>query len=293
MAACLCQGHPGWPHKGQNRTHGRADRIDAAQRWRGRGVPPPAWSVWAAGCQPSGRAVRDEVPSARQLEQLQVAPAAPLLFTSCQLLQVFLLNTEPLIRAVWIWSLLAIRKVFWKAHSCTSVLIKVILLVNPFTETFRSNEKTLHLAAWLCSLCINLLICRGVVARRRSQMWNVRRSAVCLQRELSWTLRLSSFLPPGNFKGMCKQIDHFPEETDYEADPSEYFLREYTPRSKKKKKSHHMNHFCLTVSLCEFCPTFCSECSELPVADAGCVSAPSLPALPSSSSVFAARLCVT
>uniref|UniRef100_A0AAV2KG14 Uncharacterized protein n=1 Tax=Knipowitschia caucasica TaxID=637954 RepID=A0AAV2KG14_KNICA len=27
-----------------------------------------------------------------------------------------------------------------------------------------------------------------------------------------------------NFKGMCKQIDHFPEETDYEADPSEYFL---------------------------------------------------------------------
>ncbi|KAM9472377.1 calcium channel, voltage-dependent, gamma subunit 2a [Salvelinus alpinus] len=29
----------------------------------------------------------------------------------------------------------------------------------------------------------------------------------------------------GNFKGMCKQIDHFPEDTDYEADPSEYFLR--------------------------------------------------------------------
>lgn len=26
---------------------------------------------------------------------------------------------------------------------------------------------------------------------------------------------------------MCKQIDHFPEETDYEADPSEYFLRKY------------------------------------------------------------------
>uniref|UniRef100_A0A8C7YGD7 Voltage-dependent calcium channel gamma-2 subunit n=1 Tax=Oryzias sinensis TaxID=183150 RepID=A0A8C7YGD7_9TELE len=43
----------------------------------------------------------------------------------------------------------------------------------------------------------------------------------------------------GNFKGMCKQIDHFPEETDYEADPSEYFLREYTPRSKKQKKSSH------------------------------------------------------
>lgn len=35
--------------------------------------------------------------------------------------------------------------------------------------------------------------------------------------------------PAGNFKGMCKQIDHFPEDTDYEADPSEYFLREYRP----------------------------------------------------------------
>lgn len=43
--------------------------------------------------------------------------------------------------------------------------------------------------------------------------------------ELHWTLSL--FFPTGNFKGMCKQIDHFPEETDYEADPSEYFLREY------------------------------------------------------------------
>ncbi|NP_001186659.1 calcium channel, voltage-dependent, gamma subunit 2b [Danio rerio] len=29
----------------------------------------------------------------------------------------------------------------------------------------------------------------------------------------------------GNFKGMCKQIDHFPEDADYEADASEYFLR--------------------------------------------------------------------
>ncbi|CAK6975051.1 hypothetical protein F2P81_009910 [Scomber scombrus] len=29
----------------------------------------------------------------------------------------------------------------------------------------------------------------------------------------------------GSFKGMCKQIDHFPEDADYEADASEYFLR--------------------------------------------------------------------
>ncbi|XP_030001270.1 calcium channel, voltage-dependent, gamma subunit 2b [Sphaeramia orbicularis] len=29
----------------------------------------------------------------------------------------------------------------------------------------------------------------------------------------------------GSFKGMCKQIDHFPEDADHEADASEYFLR--------------------------------------------------------------------
>lgn len=44
-------------------------------------------------------------------------------------------------------------------------------------------------------------------------------------------LWLSSFLSvflfrSGSFKGMCKQIDHFPEDADYEADASEYFLRE-------------------------------------------------------------------
>ncbi|XP_067229864.1 voltage-dependent calcium channel gamma-2 subunit-like [Chanodichthys erythropterus] len=29
----------------------------------------------------------------------------------------------------------------------------------------------------------------------------------------------------GNFRGMCKHIEHFPEDADYEADASEYFLR--------------------------------------------------------------------
>ncbi|XP_021241705.1 voltage-dependent calcium channel gamma-2 subunit isoform X2 [Numida meleagris] len=28
-----------------------------------------------------------------------------------------------------------------------------------------------------------------------------------------------------NFKGLCKQIDHFPEDADYEADTAEYFLQ--------------------------------------------------------------------
>lgn len=35
---------------------------------------------------------------------------------------------------------------------------------------------------------------------------------------------------------MCKHIDHFPEETDYEADPSEYFLREYFSSSSSKEQ---------------------------------------------------------
>ncbi|KAL4678366.1 hypothetical protein H8957_007995 [Semnopithecus entellus] len=38
---------------------------------------------------------------------------------------------------------------------------------------------------------------------------------------------MRSFSPcfAGNFKGLCKQIDHFPEDADYEADTAEYFLR--------------------------------------------------------------------
>uniref|UniRef100_A0A3Q4H783 Voltage-dependent calcium channel gamma-2 subunit n=1 Tax=Neolamprologus brichardi TaxID=32507 RepID=A0A3Q4H783_NEOBR len=36
---------------------------------------------------------------------------------------------------------------------------------------------------------------------------------------------ICSFFLTGSFKGMCKQIDHFPEDADYEADASEYFLR--------------------------------------------------------------------
>lgn len=31
---------------------------------------------------------------------------------------------------------------------------------------------------------------------------------------------------PGTFRGVCKKIDHFPEDADYEADAAEYLLRE-------------------------------------------------------------------
>lgn len=62
----------------------------------------------------------------------------------------------------------------------------------------------------------------------------------CFNCNLSgWGLKLNFvLLPTGNFKGMCKQIDHFPEETDYEADPSEYFLREYMSLIPVKSLKH-------------------------------------------------------
>ena len=43
-------------------------------------------SSWTASCQSNERALRDELPCAEKLERLQVAPAAPLLFTSWDLL---------------------------------------------------------------------------------------------------------------------------------------------------------------------------------------------------------------
>ncbi|KAF7460165.1 Hypothetical predicted protein [Marmota monax] len=42
---------------------------------------------------------------------------------------------------------------------------------------------------------------------------------------LSLHLALAIHPSSGNFKGLCKQIDHFPEDADYEADTAEYFLR--------------------------------------------------------------------
>lgn len=103
---------------------------------------------------------------------------------------------------------------------------------------------------------------------------------------------------------MCKQIDHFPEETDYEADPSEYFLRKYifslyfhtqkhcdfflfvfkvTTREKKS-----LQEFCFSFYnfFLKFFPLFAqtgAQCQSLLLAR---VSAPSLPAF----SVRLARL---
>lgn len=96
---------------------------------------------------------------------------------------------------------------------------------------------------------------------------------------------------------MCKQIDHFPEETDYEADPSEYFLRKYIfslyfhirkncdfflfvfKATTREKKITSGISLLLLKFLFEIFSTFCSDWSTVPVAALGpCVSSASLPA---------------
>lgn len=58
------------------------------------------------------------------------------------------------------------------------------------------------------------------------QIWNQLKGL--FSKSVFFSLSLLPFFGTGSFKGMCKQIDHFPEDADYEADASEYFLREFT-----------------------------------------------------------------
>lgn len=44
----------------------------------------------------------------------------------------------------------------------------------------------------------------------------------------------------GIFKGVCKNIDHFPEDADYEQDAAEYLLREYLQAFHIQLKVKHM-----------------------------------------------------
>lgn len=39
-------------------------------------------------------------------------------------------------------------------------------------------------------------------------------------------LKAPPCVSPGTFRGVCKKIDHFPEDADYEQDTAEYLLRE-------------------------------------------------------------------
>lgn len=50
---------------------------------------------------------------------------------------------------------------------------------------------------------------------------------MCLFSQGSNTYRLQQCFSPaaGTFRGVCKKIDHFPEDADYEADAAEYLLR--------------------------------------------------------------------
>ncbi|KAG8006470.1 Voltage-dependent calcium channel gamma-2 subunit [Nibea albiflora] len=75
-------------------------------------------------------------------------------------------------------------------------------------ETSKKNEEVMtHSGLWR-TCCLEAFTPRLFL----------RSSSGVINRKLRW------YDSRRNFKGMCKQIDHFPEETDYEADPSEYFL---------------------------------------------------------------------
>ncbi|XP_009708176.1 PREDICTED: voltage-dependent calcium channel gamma-2 subunit-like, partial [Cariama cristata] len=54
---------------------------------------------------------------------------------------------------------------------------------------------------------------------------HVRCTAVTAAKDQASPGKLFELAVKGNFKGLCKQIDHFPEDADYEADTAEYFLR--------------------------------------------------------------------
>lgn len=41
----------------------------------------------------------------------------------------------------------------------------------------------------------------------------------------SYQMFLCVYFPAGTFRGVCKDIDHFAEDADYEQDAAEYLLR--------------------------------------------------------------------
>ncbi len=46
----------------------------------------------------------------------------------------------------------------------------------------------------------------------------------------------------GLFQGVCKNIDHFPEDAGYEQDAAEYLLREYLQMFHIQLKVKHMQY---------------------------------------------------
>ncbi|KAK1799493.1 hypothetical protein P4O66_007723 [Electrophorus voltai] len=97
---------------------------------------------------------------------------------------------------------------------------------NNENETSKKNEEVMtHSGLWrTCCLegeLVQLVHSVGVSFTNASAVATSRESRRMLYGVLSFVMKVLY----GNFKGLCKQIDHFPEDADYEADASEYFLR--------------------------------------------------------------------
>lgn len=52
------------------------------------------------------------------------------------------------------------------------------------------------------------------------------------------------FSSAGTFRGVCKKIDHFPEDADYEADAAEYLLRKSDTNTSLRHLLTHTYNYC-------------------------------------------------
>lgn len=62
-------------------------------------------------------------------------------------------------------------------------------------------------------------------------------------KEIDWSLNLSLsalFMAAGTFRGVCKKIDHFPEDADYEQDAAEYLLRKSVKTAHIRGEARHL-----------------------------------------------------
>lgn len=70
---------------------------------------------------------------------------------------------------------------------------------------------------------------QSVLAQRLWLLWvtqHIRRMQNAPEpKSLSDALTTCVSLPAGTFRGVCKDIDHFAEDADYEQDAAEYLLR--------------------------------------------------------------------
>ncbi|KAF3687992.1 Voltage-dependent calcium channel gamma-2 subunit [Channa argus] len=92
-------------------------------------------------------------------------------------------------------------------------------------ETSKKNEEVMtHSGLWR-TCCLEDHLDREQENRRGAGREEDLKKQRDEQSESWWDGWAEAWMNGGSFKGMCKQIDHFPEDADYEADASEYFLR--------------------------------------------------------------------